>query len=203
MANQDLVDDPAHAYISYNKLPSLLEANHLFTDRTTIFQELISQDVLGGNGELVVTLVHRHASLERGEIMVTRGKVTEPEQADSARDIFPSAWLANGQPFEYSVGRGPQGLDISSLLRRIESLPNLPRFNGIAILGLRYIPGGCKENELCLEITHGRSSIAIPIPYPLSLWLAIPTCWHWHLRHPDPTIPQKYERKDDAVETIP
>jgi hypothetical protein len=70
------------AYKLYNTLPDLEDAYKLFESSDGLLDHL-PHNVYEEQTEFVVTLVHRHASLKPGEIMVTRGHITQPEQVSS------------------------------------------------------------------------------------------------------------------------
>ncbi|GAB1310697.1 hypothetical protein MFIFM68171_00907 [Madurella fahalii] len=82
--------DPAVTVVArtYNKLPTLIEANEKFTDREPFFAAvsgLLSQYNYGFG----ICLVHAHCTLTDREIMLSRGAMSEPVLASEASAYNP------------------------------------------------------------------------------------------------------------------
>ena len=82
----------------YNSLPSVDDADKKFINRDQIFSK-IAPLLAAYDNKFGLCLVHRHCSLEDGEIMVATGNVTQPERNV---ECYPERWLATGEPYEFN-----------------------------------------------------------------------------------------------------
>ncbi|KAF8992224.1 hypothetical protein BDQ17DRAFT_1369809 [Cyathus striatus] len=184
------------AHNVYNRLPSLAEADGLFPSEAQreFLLKLNTMSIFREHYHYAVTLVHRHATLEPGEIMVSRGDVTRPERIEDAGKVYASAWLTSGEAYEFTSDDAkykrdgdprhklplPPTYDLRKALAENVAEFGIPSFSGVGILGFRYISEIPDPDEIFLEKTYGRASFLTIIPAPgnfLNLRYAIPSCW--------------------------
>ncbi|KAF5380677.1 hypothetical protein D9757_007072 [Collybiopsis confluens] len=98
----------------YNHLATLEDANAaLNASKAThqIFSKIAS--LLSSFGqEWGLVLVHGHCTLQPNEKMVHRGRVAEPEIVREGTTVFPTRWMSDGKPFEYTPGYTSEYLDV-------------------------------------------------------------------------------------------
>jgi hypothetical protein len=157
----------------YNTLPSLDEANEQFINREQVLKTLGPLFAKHGN-KFGLCLVHRHCTLEDGEMMVATGNVSEPK-----RDIkcFPERWLATGQPFEFN--RDPTSPPPSELVEEFQTIVKGMSFGGVGVLGLFFVQDKQHVDGIHVERTEGRKNIMEVVPESSSFDIAtcIATCW--------------------------
>ncbi|KAF9522925.1 hypothetical protein CPB83DRAFT_863764 [Crepidotus variabilis] len=165
----------------YNQLPSLEVADKLFSDRSVLPQ---LRSLLDEHPDFGITLVHRHFALNPGQVMLTRGLVTQPEQPEiDPSNAFPSAWLATGEPFEYNVDPSTPALPIE-LLKTFQSAVkklNIPEFErtGIPIVGICCAPTGLTDHTIFVERTEDKRNVVelrSLVDRPVGGW-GITTVW--------------------------
>ncbi|KAF9522921.1 hypothetical protein CPB83DRAFT_899228 [Crepidotus variabilis] len=145
----------------YNRLPSVEVADKLFSDRSALPQ---LRSLLDEYPDFAITLVHRHFALNPGQVMLTRGLVTQPEQPETTpSNAFPSAWLASGEPFEYSTDPNTPVLPVK-LLESFQSAVkelNVPEFEKteIPILGICRAPNELADHGIYVEKTEGKRNV--------------------------------------------
>ncbi|KAF8992223.1 hypothetical protein BDQ17DRAFT_233122 [Cyathus striatus] len=157
------------AHDVYNMLPSLAEADKLFPSnvQSKFLPKLNQIPIFQENKHYAVTLVHRHATLEPGEIMVSRGDVTRPERIENAGNVYASAWLTSGEAYEFTSDdmkynrdeeprhRHHPSDDLLYALRKSVTESGIQSFSGVGILGFRYISEIPDPDEIFLEKTYG------------------------------------------------
>ncbi|KAK4494765.1 hypothetical protein PRZ48_014121 [Zasmidium cellare] len=137
----------------YSTLPDVIEADERFCDRTRLFQDIGRLLAEHGN-EFGLCLVHRHCTLEEGEIMLSENGVSQPVQASLAADCYAERWLPSGQPFEFS-----------SQSTETPSAALFSQFRALvgddSSLGLYYAPQSSESEEMkrLLEWTEGRKNL--------------------------------------------
>ncbi|KAF8809903.1 hypothetical protein BYT27DRAFT_7187191 [Phlegmacium glaucopus] len=142
----------------YNALPSIEDADEKFIDREATFTKLIPF-TSKYNNRYGVCLVHAHAKLEPGEVMIsTSDSVTEPVKISELGAFYPERWLVSGQPYEFSN-------------RPIDNPPTPDVFNEFrelvgadSALGLFCVDENGPKTRT--ETTEGRRSITKPGPPP-------------------------------------
>ena len=138
----------------YRTLPTLQEADDGFVDRGKLFAAL--KTLLGEFGfAFGLCLVHAHCELEGDEIMLSRGKVSEPVHKSDLNQssYYPERWLASGEPYEYTTR--PTTTPPAALLDGFRQLTS-----DVKVLGLYHIDRDHqqKANKM-LEYTDGRKNI--------------------------------------------
>ncbi|KAG6367251.1 hypothetical protein INS49_001437 [Diaporthe citri] len=84
--------------VLYNELPTLGDADERFSERENIF--LSVRDLLAQyNHVWGLCLVHAHCKLEKDEVMLGRGNVSQPEVASNLGEYYPERWLSSGTPY--------------------------------------------------------------------------------------------------------
>jgi len=159
----------------YNSLPSINEADNKFVERDRIFSQLAPL-LAAYEHKFGVCLVHRHCTLEEGEMMVATENISQPE-----RDVqsYPERWLATGEPYEFT--RKPTRSPPPRLLEVFQKI-----VRGVDVLGLFYIQDEDCLGGLTRERTEGRKNIVEIVP-------------HGHLSHASESIetgwlPGPYEK---------
>jgi len=139
----------------YNSLPSIDEANSKFVNRDHIFSELAPLFAAYGN-KFGVCLVHRHCTLEEGELMVATDNVSQPE-----RDVqcYPERWLATGEPYEFT--RTPTQSPPQGLLEEFRKIVH----GMLDVLGLFYMEDRDHSGGVFVERTEGRKNIVEVVPH--------------------------------------
>lgn len=137
----------------YNSLPSIGDADKKFVNRSQIFSKL-SPLLAAHENKFGVCLVHRHCSLEEGEMMVATGNISQPERNVQC---YPERWLATGEPYEFT--RKPTRLPPQELLEEFQRI-----VHGVDVLGLFYIHDGDHLGGITIERTEGRKNIVEIVP---------------------------------------
>lgn len=151
----------------YNSLPLVKEAHEKFVNRDQIFSKLVPL-LASYENRFGVSLVHRHCTLEEGEMMVANGNISQPERNVSC---YPDRWLATGEPYEFTRKQTcspPQGL-----------LEEFQKIVGVTeVLGLFYVQyeDHSESGGVSVERTEGRMNIVEILPQDHSISL-IPTGW--------------------------
>ncbi|KAF8164801.1 hypothetical protein B0H34DRAFT_793266 [Crassisporium funariophilum] len=125
---------------AYNLLPSLGEAVAGFVDRDILTKLM---PLFAAYQNFAVCLVHRHCTLEEGEHMVSTGAITQPEREGQ---MFPSSWLATGEPFEFNREQTPayrRNCWISSRRSLVKRTPPMV-WRCLAFVGLKLRGGPTK-----------------------------------------------------------
>jgi hypothetical protein len=162
--------DPAVTVVAktYNKLPTLIEADEKFRDREPFFAAvsvLLSQYNYGFG----VCLIHAHCTLADGEIMLARGAISEPVLASEASAYNPERWLPSGEPYEFTVR--PTRTPPRELVAAFRELTR-----GSEVLGLCYISD--EEQEPQIEWTEGRKNMTRPLTEPDRAAQIVETQWN-------------------------
>lgn len=141
-----------HVWTYYNTLPEVLEADQRFQKRDEMFSAL--KQLLAKHGNMYgLCLIHRHCTLESGEIMLSEGNMSQPVSITANLDCYAERWLSSGKPFEFTTQ--PTGPPPAALLRDFSAL-----VGDDVVLGLYYAaPIDDKEDaEPQLEWTEGRKN---------------------------------------------
>jgi len=131
----------------YNSLPSLKEAEKQFVNRDQIFSKLAPLLAAYGN-RFGACIVHRHCTLEEGEMMVATENISQPERNVAC---YPDRWLATGEPYEYH--RKPAPSPPQGLFEEFQKI-----VDGMQCLGLFFVRDE-GEGGVSLERTEGRKNI--------------------------------------------
>ena len=136
----------------YNTLPTLQEADDSFVDRGKLFAAL--KTLLSEFGfAFGLCLVHAHCELEDDEIMLSRGRVSEPERvSEASQSCFPERWLASGEPYEFTTR--PTTAPPAALLDGFRRLTS-----DVKVLGLYHIDRVQQKADKMLECTQGRKNV--------------------------------------------
>lgn len=137
---------------SYNELLSLGDADERFTGRADVFAQLVP--VLAKyDFRFGVCLVHTHCKLDKGEIMLADGNVSEPVYAAPTDEgVFPDRWLASGEPYEFT--KSPTPSPPASLVEDFKAAVG----SHADVLGLWYA-GTAPPNVYRIEYTEGRKNV--------------------------------------------
>ncbi|KAF9002186.1 hypothetical protein BDQ17DRAFT_1542486 [Cyathus striatus] len=159
-------DDPRAPHNMFNRLPSLEDADVLFHDfQKDVLLKLHHADAFRNHPQYAVTLVHRHTTLAPGEIMLSRGDVAKPEKIEGVTGtVYATAWLASGEPYEYTTDQVCQEPPHDLLKALNENIAHLPQFLGVDIIGIRYFHELPRPDEIFLEKNFGSVSILTRIP---------------------------------------
>lgn len=187
----------AKIHTSYNKLPSIEAAHATFVARNILSQLF---DVFVNHQEFGISLVHRHTTLEYGEVMVHSGDITQPERihhdadaitgaalvvdtggtgSDRLKRVYPHSWLITGQPYEYTLHPTP-ALPPQLIQRFHAEVKKTNVDGGQDLLGICHVPGGVKADEMFIERTEGRKNIEqrVHLDDEVKPGNSIPTRWH-------------------------
>ncbi|RXW19980.1 hypothetical protein EST38_g5852 [Candolleomyces aberdarensis] len=139
----------------YNNLPTIQGASETFTDRPQWLMKIASLMAREEYKAYGLTLVHQHVKLEQGERMVATGLVTQPESVPDKEhpNVIPSAWTAEGRPFEWLRVATPEDLmppppaelikDLGAILAEDTAIRR--------VLGLALRPGHLSEEYVWWE----------------------------------------------------
>lgn len=148
----------------YNQLPSIYDADSAFCDRERIFKKL-APVFAKYDPRFGLTLVHRHCKLRKGERMVARDHISQPEKMVTC---FPERWLATGEPYEFNARATISPPD--GLLKEFREV-----VGDIDVLGVCFISDEDRGLGLQVERTEGRKNITEVVVTASSN--QIPTCW--------------------------
>lgn len=138
----------------YNQLPTLEDAERRFRDRDQVFSA--AKSLLAQYGKLWgLCLIHAHCKLEKGEIMVARGNVSQPEPEDEVPEYYPERWLPSGEAYEFTTRR-----TITPPTELIHSMHDIT--SQVGVLGLYYIGEDHEQPGKVIERTEGRKNILSP-----------------------------------------
>ncbi|EJD39385.1 hypothetical protein AURDEDRAFT_139316 [Auricularia subglabra TFB-10046 SS5] len=133
----------------YNQLPTLETAEETFTSREKTMDAV--RVLLGTYGhEFGLCLVHAHCLLVEGEIMLSRGNVSEPEPVSGLAEFFPERWLASGEPYEFTTR--PTTSPPAALLAAFKDI-----VGDCGVLGLYHVDQ--ERDGKWIEHTEGRKNI--------------------------------------------
>jgi hypothetical protein len=143
----------------YNALPSLMDADKAFVNSKQVLSALVPL-FAPYSGKYGVCLLHRHCTLEDGEIMVATGNVSQPEKlGEQHEQCYPERWLATGEPYEFTYTRTdppPPSLFVS-FEKAIRDMPGVsPTTLGIFAV---QVDDHLDEGGIYVERTEGRKSI--------------------------------------------
>lgn len=146
-----LVMTPLCDASTYNELGWLATANSDFTERDAILDQA-AKLLAKYEHKWGICLVHRHCSLEEGEIMLATDNVTEPTVPDGTDVLYAERWLSSGQAYEYTT--------------RVTEQPPVALFEALraiaggmsAVLGIYHVPPG-EDGLWQVEYTKGRKNI--------------------------------------------
>ncbi|KAF8165649.1 hypothetical protein B0H34DRAFT_794019 [Crassisporium funariophilum] len=162
----------------YSSLPNIDDAHRAFVDRDILLKLV---PIFANHKDFGVCLVHRHTVLEEGELMVTRGRVTQPERIT---DAYPHSWVRSGKPFEYNAVWTP---DLPQTLLQdfqkivAEESGGVNTVDGMSVLGICYAPQfeEAVRGDILVERTEERANIIdiVELTEELELKNTIPTSW--------------------------
>jgi len=190
----------AKIHTLYNELPSVEAAHAAFIARNILSQ---LYDVFANHEEFGISLVHRHTTLEDGEVMVHNGDITQPERIvgsipgealvvdiggthpERLKKAYPHAWLITGQPYEYTLHPTP-ALPPQLIQRFHAEVKQTNVGGGQDLLGICHVSGGVKVDEMFIERTEGRRNIEqrVQAQNDVAPHNNIPTRWHPTLSPP-------------------
>ncbi|RXW14210.1 hypothetical protein EST38_g11643 [Candolleomyces aberdarensis] len=143
----------------YNNLPTIQGASEAFTDRPQWFKKIAPLMAREEYKDYALTLVHQHVKLEQGERMVATGLITQPEGVPDKEhpNVIPSAWTAEGKPFEWLRVATPEDLlppPPAELVKEFRAI--VAEDSAISrVLGLALRPGHLSEEYVwCERIEH-------------------------------------------------